>query len=241
MTTDAELAEAGRKAVLHGLFRWHQDVGDPAAQFLVEPHRDASPKWITLHERALRWRGVIDQIIVASGWGAQTPYKGNNAPGSPQWCGMFAADCWKEAGIDPRWLAPFFVSTVRLYNWAHYLPFNQHKNVPEPARGEPRRLVAKLGPTSKPADLPFAIREGDIVVIGGPHDESVGRHITVARGPVDVARGVVPTVEGNGWGNGPDGVGREGIVVGERHIGGNGDHVMWVYRPAPSDIAEVVG
>jgi hypothetical protein len=239
--TDAELAEAGRAAVAEGMRLWRLDVGDPAPQFLAEPHKDATPKWIELHQRAVRWRETIDEVYTAAGWGASTPYRGNNVGVAAQWCGFFAAACWKAAGIDPKWLAPFFASTVRLYNWAHYRPFNQHKNVPEPKPGEPRRLVAKLGPGSKSADVPFAVREGDIVVIGGPHDEAVGRHITIARGPVDVARSVIPTIEGNGWGKAPVGPDREGIVMGERHIGGNGDHVMWIYRPAPSDIEPAVG
>ena len=237
MKTDAELEEAGRAALAEGLRLWHLDIGDPAPQYLAEPHLWPSPQWLLLHERALRWRAVIDDILKSAGWGAQTPYAGNGK--GPEWCGLFAAKCWREAGLDPKWLASFFASTYRLHLWAHYLPFNQHVN-PAPALGEPRRLVAKLGPSSTPRDLPFVVRHGDIVVIGGPHDESVGRHIEVARG-TDLARGVILTVGGNAWGNVPDGKSREGIVIGERHIGGTGDHVMWIYRPAPGDLEAAVG
>lgn len=232
MTADEQLAEAGRNAVLEGLRLWHLDVGDPAPQFLTKPAPDATPKTLTLHERAARWRKVIDDIHVAAGWGASTPYAGNRV--GREWCGFFAATCWRAAGINPSWLAPFWAGTLRLQSWVNYRNWNDYKN-PPPAAGVQRRLVAKLGRDATVADLPFMPREGDIAIIGDDAGRPEGRHITVVTG-IDLKWGHLLTVEGNGWGNGPDGKGREGIVVGERKIGGTGDRVMWIYRPAPSDL-----
>lgn len=234
VNTDVELAEAGRNAVLEGIRLWHQDVGDPAPRFLTKPAPDATPKLITLHGRAARWREVIDHIHVQAGWGADTPYKGNHAPGSREWCGFFAATCWRAAGIDPRWLAAFWAGTLRLQSWVNYRDWNEHKN-PLPAAGVQRRLVAKLGREATVASLPFTPREGDIAIIGDDAGRPEGRHITLVTG-IDHALGHVLTVEGNGWGRPPVGADREGIVMGSRKIGGSGDRVMWIYRPAPSDL-----
>lgn len=245
MKTDAELEIAGQQAVAEALRYWNRNIGDPAPQFLESPHPGADTKYLAMYERATRWREAIDELLKASGWGAACPYKGNNAPGAPQWCGLAVGAWWKAAGLDPVWIAGFFASTARLLRWGHYQPFNQHKNVPEPKDGEPRRLVAQLSASSTPKDLPFIPRQGDIAVIGNPtHDreefKTVGRHITLVRG-VDLSRGVLLTVEGNGIGTLQDGRVGEGIVIGERKIGGVGDHVMWIYRPAPSDLELAVG
>jgi hypothetical protein len=212
---------------------WTLDVGDPAPRFLAPPPAGANAKHLTLHERALRWRGVIDSIHLSAGWGWATPYKGNGF--GTEWCGLFAAACWRKAGIDPKWLAPFFASTLRLYSWAHYRDWNDHKNQPPPV-GASRRLAMKLSRDSKVADLLFEPRAGDIAVVGSDPNHPEGRHITVVTG-FDRERSFVTTVEGNGGGYGPDEKWREGIVVGTRKIGADtGDVVLWIYRPAESDL-----
>jgi len=229
MKTDVELAEAGRNVVVEGLRLWHLDVIDPMPGDLAPPL--GTPAAQSRHARALHSRKVIDSILVAAGWDWKVPYAGNRR--GPEWCGFFAAACWRAAGIDPKWLAPFFASTLRLHAWAHYRNWNDKPN-PPPAAGLQRRLVAKLGPDSTVKSLPFVPREGDIVIVGDGNPAD-GDHITIATG-VDLERGIIRTVEGNGTGNGPDGNHREGIVVAERRIGGPGYCVRWVYRPAPSDL-----
>jgi hypothetical protein len=213
------------------------DIGDPAPRFLSPAPdgltSDQLAKHVTLHARALRWRQTIDLVHQSAGWGSDTPYKGNGR--GREWCGFFAAHCWRAAGIDPKWLAPFYASTLRLYNWAHYRPWNQHQN-PAPAKGDPRRLVLKLDTASRAKELAWEPRPGDIVVIGSNPEHPEGRHICIATG-FDADRSIISTVEGNGYGTGPDGHKREGIVVGERKIGGGpGDVVLWVYRPAVTDL-----
>jgi len=221
MKTDRDLELAGEDAAAEGLRLWHLDVRDPSARSLVEGNPEA-----------IRWRAVIDDIHKAAGWGSRTPYPGDGV--GEQWCGFTAAKMWREAGIDPKWLPSFFASTIRLQAWGQYAPWGANAN-PPPAKGAPRRLVAKLGRESKWADLPFTPRAGDIVVVGDG-SPAAGDHIGVATG-IDIARGIIRTVEGNGSGNGPDGKHRHGIVVAERAIGGPGYCVRWIYRPAPGDLA----
>ncbi len=221
MKTEQDLIDAGKAAAIEGLRLFHLDVRDPSAPALAA--KDAE---------ALRWREIIDDIFRAAGWGADTPYPGNRV--GREWCGFFAAKCWREAGMDPRWLAAFLAGTLRLVSWGGYRSWRHYKN-PPPKAGDPRRLVAKLGRASLPADLPFVVREGDIVVVGDG-TPAEGEHITIALGGVTAAGGIM-TVSGNGGGNGPDGKHREGIVIREYKIGGPGRVVLYVYRPALTDIS----
>lgn len=218
--TDAELHEAGRAAVVEGLRLWHLDIIDPKRS-------DDS-------EHAARSRADIDEILRASGWGWQIPYKGD---GQLEWCGLFVAACWRAAGIDPKWLATYFASTYRLNVWATYRSMNDRNPNPEPAPAAPRRLIAKLDEHS--SSLPFAPREGDILTIGdgNPID---GDHICLVRS-FDSGRCVFHTIEGNGTGTGPDGKRRQGVVTAERRLGGEGYCARRLIRPAPSDIEPVLG
>jgi len=219
--TDADLAAAGMAAVVEGVRLFYLDVQDPSSLALARGDLEAT-----------RWRSVIDQIHKDAGWGSETPYRGNRV--GREWCGFFVAACWRTAGIDPKWLATYWASTYRLGRWGSYQTFDDHHPNPPPAAGVQRRLMAKLDPSSSAKTLPFVPREGDIVVIGdgSPPD---GDHITLCVG-FDPAKGIIRTVEGNGIGNGPDGKRREGIVMGERKIGGQGYCVRRIYRPAPGDL-----
>jgi hypothetical protein len=233
--TDAELLEAGKRAAAEGLRLFHLDVIDPWPADLVPPPPNSLAR-MRAHTRAVDSRIVIDDIFAAAGWGADTPYPGNRR--GREWCGFFAAKCWREAGIDPKWLAPFFASTLRLASWCSYRAWGNYKN-PTPHAGVQRRLVAKCGRDTKPENMPFDVREGDIVIVGDG-SPAEGEHITIALGGVTSKRTIM-TVSGNGGGNGPDGKNREGIVLREYSIGGTGRIVLWVYRPAPGDLEPVVG
>jgi hypothetical protein len=218
MTTDDELAEAGRNAVIEGLRLWHLDVIDPKAADRTD--------------RAEASRKVIDEILTAGGWTWQVPYKGD---GQVEWCGLFVAACWRAAGIDPKWLATFFASTYRLDTWARYRSFGDKPNK-KPAEG-PYRLVVDLTPQS--TDLPFPARPGDILMIGDG-SPAAGDHICLVT-RYDHERRSFETVEGNGSGLGPDGKRRQGIVTGRRSLGGEGYCARRLIRPAPSDIEPMVG
>lgn len=218
MTTDAELAEAGRAAVVEGLRLWHLDVIDP------KPSDRA--------DRAEHSRKVIDEILTASGWTWQVPYRGD---GQVEWCGLFVAACWRAAGIDPKWLATFFASTYRLDSWARYKSFNDKPNR-KPVTG-PYRLLVELTPHS--TALPVEPREGDILMIGDG-SPAAGDHICLVTG-FDAESKLFLTVEGNGSGIGPDGKRRQGIVTARRALGGEGYCARRLIRPAPSDIEPMVG
>lgn len=217
--TDADLAAAGKEAVLEGLRLWSLDIIDPK-------RGDAS-------ELAQRSRGVIEDCLTACGWTWQVPYKGD---GQVEWCGFFAGACWRAAGLDPKWLATYWASTYRLDQWASYRTFNERNPNPAPATG-PRRLMARLDPWS--TSLPFVPREGDILLIGDGSPAS-GDHICVVTGWIPEKRTFL-TVEGNGFGLGPDGKRRQGVVTGQRKLGGEGYCARRLIRPAPSDIEPVVG
>lgn len=218
--TDAELAAAGQEAVLEGLRLWSLDIIDPK-------RGDTS-------ELAQRSRSTIEDLLTACGWTWQVPYKGD---GQVEWCGIFAGACWRAAGLDPKWLATYFASTYRLDQWGSYQTFNEKRPNPAPPVGQPRRLIARLNATS--ITLPFVPREGDILMIGDGHPEA-GDHICIVTG-WDAAKRVFLTVEGNGFGLGPDGKRRQGIVIGQRKLGGDGYCARRLIRPAPSDIEPVVG
>lgn len=216
---DVELARAGQRAVAEARRLWELDVYDPKMRDKSE-HANAS-------------RAVIDEILHATGWGGYAPYTGDDDPEMPQWCGLFAERCWLAAGIDPAAVRRFWPSTYRMRQWAHYKPFDGTPN-PKPTEG-PYRLAVKLGPKSTPADLPFAPRAGDILVVGDGKPED-GDHIAIVD-DYDEDLGIFMTYEGNGVGRGPKGNRREGIVRAERKLGeGGGYFAMWLYRPAPHDL-----
>jgi hypothetical protein len=229
--TDEDLVEAGKNAAAEGLRLWHLDVRDPSVADLAA-HKP----------EALRWRDVIDWHLQADWLGQLHAVQGQ--PRRPEWCGVTADDCWIDGGARPeaqRGMVRLDAPAVRV----GALPYRT-RSTDARTRRPPACSVAlarSSGRRRRSPTLPFAIREGDIIVIGRPTDleklRLVGRHIEIAIG-VDLERGIVHTVSATPAATVPTGKPREGITVSERHIGPgghNGDHVMWVYRPAPGDLA----
>lgn len=214
MKTDDDLKQAGLAAIRNAAERWKSDVIDP-------PANDHSP-------RANQSRLAIDDIMRASGWTWQIPYKGD---GQVEWCGLFAAACWHTAGIDPKWLATYFASTYRLDIWARYQAFDDKHLNARPLAG-PWRMIANLDAISNA--LPFEPQAGDILTIGDGTPKE-GDHICLVES-WDESRKVFSTIEGNGVGIGPDGKRRQGIVRGVRHLGGQGYCARRLIRLAPSDL-----
>ena len=211
--TDA-LTRAGELAVIEAERLWSLDVYDP-------PRADKSA-------RANSCRAVIEGIIRGAGWGFTCPYLGN---GPPQWCGMFAAACWRAGGIDPSWFATYWASTYRLRCWARYERFDQRHPNPMPATSTDLRMFGELHP-GKP--LPFDPRPGDVVIVGDGEPDA-GDHVTVCV-RYDAARRVFETISGNGGGAGPRGDRREGISRREYAIDTGGYRAMFVVRPAFGDL-----
>lgn len=205
---------AGSLAVAEAQRLWSLDVIDPR-------RTDTST-------RAVQSRAVIDEILRASGWTWEIPYKGD---GQVEWCGLFAAACWRRAGIDPRWLATFWASTLRLSSWF------QGKHWNGAPAGGPRPHVF-LDASSKPSacrlndtSIP---RPGDIVIVGDG-SPAAGDHITLCES-YDAATGTFRTLSGNGGGIGPDGRRRQGVVRADFKVGGGGYCVRLVGRPLPGDL-----
>jgi hypothetical protein len=209
-----DIIEAGQVAMSEALRLWSADVYDPQRS-------DKSAA-------ADHSRRVIDEIIMAAGWEWQVPYKGD---GQVEWCGLFAAACWRAAGLDTKWLATYFASTYRLDTWARYRDFNPDKPNKKPAQG-PYRLIADFDAHS--TSVPWEPQAGDILMIGDGNP-AMGDHITLVVS-YDPTRKVFATLEGNGVGLGPDGKRRQGIVRGLRNLGGQGYCARRLIRPAVSDL-----
>lgn len=208
------LKSAGERAIQEATRLWSLDVFDPARS----DHSHAAD----------RSRQAIDSILTAAGWIWQVPYKGD---GQLEWCGLFAAACWRAAGIDPKWLATYWASTYRLDVWARYRDFNPEHSNKRPTEG-PYRLMAELDQFSH--SLPFEPQAGDILMIGDGNP-AMGDHITLVVN-YDPDRKAFATIEGNGVGLGPDGKRRQGIVRAVRNLGGGGYCARRLIRPAPGDL-----
>ncbi len=212
---DERLRLAGERALAEAVRYFELDIYDPSAW-------DKSP-------RADRSRKLIDQFLRASGWTWKVPYRGNE-PGAVQWCGLFVGACWRAAGIDTKWLATFFASTLRLAAWARYRPWNEIPN-PRPASSDGLRRISELGGGKSPT---FAPRAGDILIVGdGKPGE--GDHITLVE-RYDPETRTFSTINGNGGGKGPDGKRREGVVRTDYKIGGPGYRALWLYRLGIDDL-----
>ncbi len=213
----SKLELAGQAAAAEAIRLWELDIFDPAVG--------------SSHPRAKTCLAEIERIIRANGWSWALPYKGN---GPPQWCGMFAGDCWRTAGLDPSWLPTYFASTYRLNLWASYQKFDV-KSKPNPRPSTPHtqtRVRASvrdlLGVTPRP---------GDIIIVGDGEPQA-GDHVTICVGYKD---GVFDTISGNGGGYGPTDYGtggakREGISRRDYTRSGTGYRAMWLIRPAEGDL-----
>jgi len=185
----ASLESVGRSAILRAEMEWSHGIYDPRR----------SEK----SDRAALCRSAIDQYIrLGLGWTWEPPYVGD---GDFEWCGAFAAYCWR--GIKPALRKTYFASTYRLDRYARYGSVNGEKN-----RGTGRRL-AELDEHS--TALPWEPRAGDILTIG-PAGSGYGKHICLVESYTD---GVFKTIEGNGVGLAPNGHRWQGVVRGQRYLG----------------------
>ncbi len=205
---------AGQRAVTEARRLWNLDIYDPP----VGDKRPRTPECLS----------IIAGIIDRCGW-LSKPYAGN---GPPQWCGLFAGDCWRAAGMDPKWLAVWWASTMRLGAWARYQNWNEHKN-PKPSTWgtDDLRMIGRLDP-GRP--LPFEPRAGDVVVVGDGNPTD-GDHITLLAA-YNANRRSFNTLSGNGGGIGPKGDSREGISQREYLIDAGKYRAMWLVRPAFGDL-----
>lgn len=203
----------------------------------------------------------IDEYIrtdVGLLWSWLPPYAKD---GDYQWCGAFAAVCWRAAGLHQEIAKYAFSSTYRLDRWAAYRQpvakwAGQQVKIPQTAAEVHQELSPFVDKTVHVQDLHQAIgalrkhirvadannvpeiSAGDILLVGKKSTptrqrQAYGGHVTIAAGPVD-AVGYVPTYEGNATGIGPSGACREGVIRHLRPLGGalQGYVIKVVIRPS---------
>lgn len=140
----------------------------------------------------------------ALGWSWEDDYTRN---GQFAWCGAFAAACYSDR-VRSNVRSKIFSSCYRMYdNWSS---------------------------TSR-SQLPSNLRPGDLVIVYTSSEKTpiYGNHITLATSKPDQA-GNFETVEGNAFGNGPDGQWREGVSKRTRNLA----DVAFVYRLLDEDYNE---
>jgi hypothetical protein len=168
-------------------------------------------------------RMYIDRMIQSGlGWTWEPAYTGD---GDFEWCGAFAAHCWRAAGLNAEARKTYFASTYRLDRWARGQSVNGKPNK-KPAD----RLLAEIDENS--TALPWEPRAGDILLIG-PAGSGYGKHICLVESYAD---GVFRTIEGNGTGLAPNGKRWQGVVRAERKLGGEGWHARRLIRPSAEDL-----
>jgi hypothetical protein len=204
---------AGERAMDYLEALWRRDVYDPR-------RGDAS-------ENAERCRAIIAGIVARVGWGWALK-DGVYVGPEPQWCGLTQADAWREAGIDPQWLATFWASTLRMAKWFRYEDWNGKSAGVRPAIGA--RMIVPGGAGGFPDGSPF--RRGDVVIVGDGNPAE-GDHIT---GLLERTGDDFATLSGNGGGVGPTGKPREGISKQTYHVNRGGYRVLWVARPGVGDL-----
>lgn len=220
-----DLAAAGELALAEARRLFALDVWDP-------PRADRRPV-------AEGWRDVITGLIASDrglGWTWEGRYDGD---GDYEWCGSFAAACWATAGLPLATRKRSWSSCLRLQRWASYRPGIDGRPELEPRAGEPRRLCVALTESSRALPAGVVPQAGDVLIVGGV-GSGPGKHITIVESFDGAA---FHTIEGNGFGAGPDGRRRQGIVRAVRPLGlpdGAGlasYHARWLVRPAPVDLA----
>lgn len=208
-TPESLVAAAGLVAAQEAERLWRLDV--------IDPRRDDRS------EQAERSRVLIAQFIHEGlGWTDPAEYEGD---GDFSWCGAFAAFCWREAGALPEVRKHHFASTRRLDKWAGSSPAE------DPVTR--RRLV--LNATVSDADLAaFAPRPGDLLLVGGA-DSPHGSHIGLLT-RFDPATKTFTSIEGNGFGEGPNTARpREGLVLVARRLE-PGTRLLRILRPGLRDL-----
>lgn len=191
------LTDAASQALVAAQSLWRQDIYDPAKS---DTTLDAD-----------RCRGAIDGMIRQGLlWTWEPPYAGD---GTFEWCGAFVASVWKS--VKPSLRQSFYASTYRLDRYARYLPIDSASN-PKPASG-PYRQIVDLDEKSTPSSLTFGVQAGDILLIGP--NPGYGQHICFVES-FDPTTRMFATYEGNGTGTGPNGERQQGVVRGQRALGG---------------------
>lgn len=206
--TDDDLSLAGEKAVERALAMWKLDIFDPKLY-------DDTPS-------AVRSNNFItDMIHNGLGWLWEPVYDGD---GDFEWCGAFAAKCWEDVKEALR--KAYFASTYRLDRFGQYRSVDENGPVGDPPDDGCRLCLIVDGDETCREEI--APRAGDIILIGC---RSYGHHIALVES-YDEKIGVFKTIEGNAFGDGPNGEHQQGVVRTERSIAS----VRRLIRPGVDDL-----
>ncbi|MCC6625404.1 MAG: CHAP domain-containing protein [Deltaproteobacteria bacterium] len=221
-----DLVAAGQRALDTAIAEWNRRVVDPPRRTWEDgawtPSRTAIDGYI-------RSRMGLDWPRCS--W--VPPVVAYRRDGDFEWCGAFAAWCWRHAGLDPELAYIYWSSTYRLDRYARRaVAFGSLRE---------RRLRARLDGLGRlylpfEADTTyddverFAPRAGDVLIVNGI---GVGQHITIVES-WDPDLGGFRTVEGNATGRGPDVTLYQGVVKQLRRF----HTCRRLIRPAASDLTE---
>lgn len=223
MNTD--LAAAGQLALDTALATWRRRIVDPPRRSLHDPAYEDD-------------RAAIDAMIRARaglGWArCSTLRREYRRDGDYEWCGAFAATCWRAAGLDPELARVYWSSTYRLDRYgSRRIAFGSpgelrlRKRLPGDGRG-----FFRMTPEMTSEDVErWGPRAGDVLLVDTVGGWSYGHHVTLVE---RVEGATAYTVEGNATGTGPDGTIYQGVIRRTR------DMSTWrrFIRPALGDLTE---
>lgn len=201
----------------------------------------------------INWRTTINGHDYSVPWTHET-FVADQALGAADqmsnYCGAFAAYCWRAAGLALPLREQFFAGVGRLTNYANYIatPNTAGARWQRPADGTGRKVL-ELGPGSTAADVTaFGVEPGDILLLGsGAHGARAASHIAIIES-FDAATGLFTTYEGNASPGKqatayPDGSRDQtyGVVHRTRPVGDRYKelYAMRVIRPSVHDLEEL--
>lgn len=223
----SDLVARGKLALSQAVALWNRRIVDPPRSTWREPVYDVS-------------REAIDQMIRSAesglGWSrCSALVKAYRHDGDYEWCGAFAARCWRTAGLNADLANLYWSSTYRLSRYGQgKIAFGTPRELSLRSRfPSASRACLFIRPETTLEDVArFGPRAGDVLLIDSVGvKEPYGHHVTM----VDAYDGVIcHTIEGNATGRGCDGTTYQGVVRRERPM------KEWrvFIRPAMSDLSE---
>lgn len=223
-----DIIDAGRQARDVALSLWGRHIVDPPRSTWRDPAWDAS-------------RYAIDDMIrgpMGLGWSrcsSAPPIKAYRHDGDYEWCGAFAAQCWRAVGLAPELARLYWSSTYRLDRYgsrrtAFWTPGEARTRKAYPGAD---RAYLQVRPETTLEDVErWGPRAGDILLVDTVSGWDYGHHVTI----VGRVEGVVAhTIEGNATGRAPSGDVVQGVVRQTRHMR------TWrrFIRPGASDLVAV--
>lgn len=204
--TDEDLRLAGELAVRNALDWWKLDIYDP------EIDDDSALAHTSKH-------AITQFIREGLCWTWEPEYAGD---GDFEWCLAFVAKCWERLKKQIR--IDCIASTHRVDRYGAYRELLGKSTGVKPETGAREYGVVK----GDYKNLTFDPRPGDILLVG---KKGYGTHGCLVES-YDAATGVFRTIEGNAFGQGPNGERQQGVVRFKRGIG----QVRRIVRPGVDDL-----